>query len=89
MVIITDGYNNQNRFSSTVSAVDARTKLACEAAKAKGITLFVVRLEDGDSQLLRECASQPPYYYDLASSSQLTSALQDMFTSISKLRIVN
>lgn len=89
MVIITDGYNNQNRFSSTASAVDARTKLACEAAKAKGITLFVVRLEDGDSQLLRECASQPPYYYDLASSSQLTGALQDMFTSISKLRIVN
>ena len=52
MVIITDGYNNQNRFSSSVAAVDARTKLACEAAKAKGITLFVVRLEEGDSQLL-------------------------------------
>lgn len=87
MVIITDGYNTRNRFTNTSSEIDARTALACQAAKAKGITLFVVRLEEGNSQLLEDCASQPPYYYDLDSGTQLEGALKDMFTAINKTRL--
>jgi Mg-chelatase subunit ChlD len=89
MVIITDGYNNSNRFTSDVNEVDKRTAKACEEAKAKKITLFVVKIEEGDSQLLKTCASQPPYFYDLTSSSQLNLALTNMFRSMSKLRLVN
>lgn len=88
MVIITDGENNSNRFSSNPTDVDARTALACAAAKAKGITLFVVRLEEGNSTLLSQCASQPPYYYNLTSSANLGPALQNVFTSMNRLRLV-
>lgn len=89
MVIITDGDNNSNRFSSNPTDVDARTALACAAAKQKGITLFVVRLEEGNSTLLSQCASQPPYYYNLTSSGNLGAALQNVFTSMNRLRLVN
>lgn len=87
MVIITDGFNNRNRFTGDVAEVDKRTALACVAAKAKGITLFVVRLEEGNSELLKTCASTPPYYYNLTSASQLSSALSSMFTAIGNSRL--
>lgn len=87
MVIVTDGLNNRNRFTNNIEEIDARTALACQAAKDKGITLFVVRLEEGNSDLLRDCASKPPYYYDLTSANQLGATLQSVFTSMNKLRL--
>lgn len=53
IVLVTDGYNNKNRFTTNVSDVDKRTEKACANAKAKGIEIFVVRLEQGDTNLLK------------------------------------
>ncbi|ADU13785.1 vWA domain-containing protein [Asticcacaulis excentricus] len=88
MIIVTDGANTQNRWSTSNSAINARTALACTAAKAQGITLFVVRVEDGDSSLLEACASQSSYYYDLSQASDLTKTMQDIFATINKLRLI-
>lgn len=88
MILVTDGANTQNRWSTSTSTINTRTALACAAAKAQGITLFVVRVEEGDSSLLQACASQTSYYYDLSQASDLTKTMQDIFATINKLRLV-
>jgi Mg-chelatase subunit ChlD len=88
MIVVTDGDNTQNRWSSTTSTIDARTALACQGAKDKGITIFVVRVMEGNSSMLQTCASKTIYYYDLKSASQLSAAMADIFMRIGKLRIV-
>jgi len=87
MILVTDGENTQNRFTSTTRDIDARTTLACEAARAQGITVFVVRVMEGNSALLRGCASKPEYFYDLTSASQLGEALLDVFNTMKKTRL--
>ena len=89
MILVTDGANTQNRWSSTTGDIDARTKLACQAVKDQGVTLFVVNIIEGDSTLLENCASQTSYYYNLTSASQLGDAMQDILKSIGKLRLVH
>jgi Flp pilus assembly protein TadG len=89
MILVTDGANTQNRWSSTTSDIDARTKLACQAVKDQGVTLFVVNIIEGDSTLLQNCASQKSYYYNLTSATQLGGAMQDILKSIGKLRLVH
>jgi Flp pilus assembly protein TadG len=87
MIVVTDGDNTANRWSSTTSTIDARTALACQAAKDKGITVFVVRVMEGNSSMLQKCASKTIYYYDLKTASQLSTAMADIFMRIGKLRI--
>ncbi|MGN6366298.1 VWA domain-containing protein [Asticcacaulis taihuensis] len=88
MIVVTDGDNTQNRWTSTQADIDARTALACQAAKDKGITIFVVRVMDGNSSMLQKCASKTIYYYDLSSASQLNATMADIFLRIGKLRLV-
>ena len=87
MVILTDGINTQNRWSTTASVINARTTLACTNAKNLGITVFTVRLEQGDSTMLQGCATQPGYYYNLSTATQLPDTLAKIMKSIKKVRI--
>jgi len=75
MIVLTDGLNTQNRWTTTSATIDARTALACTAAKNLGITVFTVRLEAGNSAMLSACASQSGYYYNLSNSTQISGAL--------------
>jgi Mg-chelatase subunit ChlD len=87
LILVTDGQNTQNRWSTDTNTIDARTALACTRAKDLGITVFVVRVLDGDSTLLRQCASKSEYFYDLSSATQLNTALSNVFETISKTRL--
>ncbi|WKL57085.1 pilus assembly protein [Asticcacaulis sp. ZE23SCel15] len=87
MIVITDGENTKNRWSTKGADIDKRTKLACEAANTQGITVFVVRVMEGNSQLLKDCATKDEYYYDLTSASQLNTALSSVFEAIKKTRL--
>ncbi len=87
MIIITDGQNTDSRWFKNTVDIDKRTKLACEAANAQGITVFVVRVMEGNSDLLKDCATKDEYYYDLTSASQLNTALSSVFEAIKKTRL--
>lgn len=89
MIVLTDGLNTQNRWTTTSSTIDARTALACTAAKNLGITVFTVRLEQGNSDMLSACASQTGYYYNLSNSTQISGALGKIMKSIKKVRLTN
>lgn len=87
LILVTDGANTQNRWTSTTSSIDDRTKKVCENAKKQGIEIFVVRVMEGNSALLSACASKPENYYDLKNAAQLDAAMTSIFESIGKTRL--
>lgn len=89
MVLITDGDNTENRWTSSTSSIDARTELACQSVKDSGVTLYAVRLQEGNSSLLSECASSADTYYDVEDVQDLVPTFQAIGEQISQLRIAH
>jgi Flp pilus assembly protein TadG len=87
IILLTDGDNTQNRWTSTGSAIDARTDLACANVKANGIRLYTIRVIDGDAALLRRCASQSTMYYEASTADQLGPVFQRIAAEIGQLRL--
>lgn len=85
-----------NRIGTTSSekakrtaAMDARTAEICTNMKNAGIQVFTVRVEvdEGTSDLLKNCASSPSMFYDVKNSSNLTAVFRSIGSTISELRI--
>ena len=87
IILLTDGDNTQNRWSSSGSEIDARTDAACANVKANGIRLYTIRVIDGDAALLRRCASQTTMYYSVAQASELGPVFARIATEITQLRL--
>ena len=87
IVLLTDGDNTQNRWSTSSSSIDQRTALACTNAKAANIKIYTVRVIDGDATLLRNCASKPTMYYDVQQASQLDAVFSSIAQNLANLRI--
>jgi Flp pilus assembly protein TadG len=87
IILLSDGQNTQNRFSSTQSKIDARMELACANAKAAGVTIYTVLVLAGNSSVLQDCASDKTKYFALSSADQIITTFQTIGTSLSKLRI--
>ena len=63
--------------SATNALMNARTLKACDTAKAAGIEVYTIRLEEPNvatGTMLKECASAPDHYFDVPSRSQLDEA---------------
>ncbi len=82
MILLTDGVNTQNRWTSSSVSIDARTLEACSKVKAAGIQLFTVRVIDGNANLLRTCASSPDMFYDVSDASQLSAVFDKIGTAV-------
>lgn len=89
MIVLTDGQNTQNRWTTNSTQIDARMTLACTNAKNLGITVFTIRLEAGNSEKLQACASNTSYYYNLSNANQLSGTLGKIMKSIKKIRLTN
>jgi Mg-chelatase subunit ChlD len=89
IVLMTDGQNTQNRWSSSASSIDARTQKACDNVKAAGIKLYTVRVINGDAALLKGCASKPTMYYDVQNADQLNNVFSSIAQNLANLRIAN
>lgn len=87
LVLMTDGDNTENRWTSTASQIDARTTLACQSAKDSKIEVYSVRLMEGNATLLKNCASSPGNYYNVENSADLVPAFQAIGEKISQLRL--
>ena len=58
IVLLSDGLNTQNRYTTTASEIDARQKILCANAKASpdNITIYTVQVDtggDGESAVLQ------------------------------------
>lgn len=87
IVLLTDGTNTQNRWSSSESQIDTRTALACTNVKAANIKIYTVRVIDGNATLLKNCASKPTMYYDVSQASQLNAVFSSIAQNLANLRI--
>lgn len=89
------GYIWQNRIGTTSNnattrrnTLDSKLSQACTNAKAAGITIYTVRLETpGDATVMRNCASERDYFYDVDDSEDLEDAFRQIANSIQNLRI--
>ena len=87
IILLTDGDNTQNRWTSSSSSIDARTEKACTNAKNDNIRIYTVRVVDGNANLLRNCATNPSMYYDVQQASQLNAAFGAIAQNLANLRI--
>ena len=87
IVLLTDGDNTQNRWTTTGSSIDARTAAACTNVKAANIKIYTVRVIDGDATLLRNCATKPNMYYNVNQASELNSVFSSIAQNLANLRI--
>ncbi len=87
IVILTDGENTQNRWTSSSSSIDSRTAKVCDNIKAANIKLYTVRVIDGNGTLLRNCATNPSMYYDVDQAIELNSVFSSIAQNLANLRI--
>ena len=87
MILLTDGDNTENGAGDSTSTIDARTKLACTNVKADGVSLYTIRVIDGNESLLKSCASAPEMYYNVKNASELSPVFQAIAKEISAVRL--
>ena len=87
MIVLTDGDNTRNRFTSNSNEIDQRTQKACREAKDKGVQIYSIRVIAGNAGLLRDCASSPSMYYEVQDAAQLEPVFRAIASEISSIRL--
>jgi Flp pilus assembly protein TadG len=87
IVFLTDGDNTQDRFDSSRSNIDARMNTLCAAAKLTEISIYTIRVMQGNQTLLQNCASTPDNYFSITSASDLDPLFQRIARSLLRLRL--
>ncbi len=97
MIVFSDGLNTQNRWwgdgstegTTDDAKIDARMKLACDAAKLDGVVVYAMFVHvgtNGSSDALEDCATTGKYY-DLTTTAQIATAFADIAQQITNLRV--
>ena len=87
IILLTDGDNTQNRWSTSSGTIDARTTAACTNVKAANIKVYTIRVIDGNASLLQACATKPEMYYNVSQAAQLNPVFAAIAQSLANLRI--
>ncbi len=76
--------------SQVVDAMNARTLAVCDNAKAQGIEIYTIRLEEPNvttGNMLRDCASDADHYFDVPNRALLDEAFAKIKDKIARIRI--
>lgn len=91
IILLSDGLNTQNRWTTSRSSIDAREELACDNAKAADVTIYTVFVDlngtSGNSAALQYCASDSSKYFDLTTSGEIVTAFNTIGQQITNLRV--
>jgi Flp pilus assembly protein TadG len=93
IILLTDGLNTQDRWSTNQAYIDAREQAVCNNIKGAGITVYTVLVMSGNSSVLQGCASPDttapagPKYFALTSASQIISTFNSIGINIAKLHM--
>jgi Flp pilus assembly protein TadG len=87
IILLTDGENTENRWTSSSQQIDARTRKVCDNVKAAGIKLYTIRVIEGNATLLQQCATRTDMYYNVQSASQLNSVFTQIANNLANLHI--
>ena len=93
IVLLSDGLNTQNRWSTTQSTIDARQAILCQNVKAdtnNPVTIFTIQVNignaDAKSQVLQDCATEGNFQM-ITDSTKTSDAFANVLAEISKLRV--
>src|SRR5262249_45097292 len=95
IILLPDGLNTQNRWSTTQSTIDARERILCDNIKTAGVTIYSVQVNTGNdptSSVLQYCAGTRPQVADsgkfflLTSPNQIITTFNQIGIGRSKLR---
>jgi Flp pilus assembly protein TadG len=87
MIVLTDGNNTKNRWTTSPSLIDVRTAAACAEAKSSGIKVYTIRVIEGNAPLLQECASGAGNFFDVKDATQLNGVFAQIGKSLANIRI--
>ncbi len=94
IIMLTDGDNTRNRWTPSdwvpyQPQIDARTTQACNTIKtpANGITLYTIRVMNGNAGLLEACASSPAKFFDVMNASDLNAVFQKIADELTAIRL--
>ena len=87
IILFSDGMNTRDRWYQTQQPIDNRQAIACANAKAAGITIYTVLVMAGTSDVMRNCASKPEFYFEITAPNQTVTAFNAIGTSLTKLRL--
>lgn len=87
MIVLTDGLNTQNRWTTSATSIDSRTSTICTNIKAANIRVYTVRVLDGNASLLQGCATKPEMYYDVQQADELNAVFSAIAQTLANLRI--
>jgi len=92
IVLLSDGLNTQNRWYSNATDIDARQKILCANAKASpySVVIYTVQVDtggDGESAVLKQCASGTDKFYRITDPNQTLSVFNSIGQSLAKLRV--
>ncbi|HTK12393.1 MAG TPA: VWA domain-containing protein [Xanthobacteraceae bacterium] len=87
IVLLTDGDNTQNRWTTSANAIDARTATLCANIKADNIQIYTVRVIDGNASLLKGCATSSSMYYEVQSAPELNGVFSAIAQNLASLRL--
>lgn len=85
IILLTDGDNTENRWSTNQNSINQRTTLACNNVKAANIKLYTIRVINGNASLLRQRATKPDMYYDVQNASQLSAVFSTIAQNLANL----
>jgi hypothetical protein len=93
IVLLSDGLNTQNRWSTTQSSIDARQQILCQNVKddtVNPVTIFTIQVNignaDAKSQVLQDCATAGNFQM-ITDATKTSDAFTNILAEISKLRV--
>ena len=79
IVMMTDGLNTENRWSTDQATIDARTQKVCDNIKAAGITLYTIQVNTGGDPGIGcvpvEPVSRAPMIWSISGASSAAKAI--------------
>jgi Flp pilus assembly protein TadG len=95
IILLTDGLNTQNRWTSSQGSIDAREQLTCTNFKNASTTqvqniIYTIQVNTGGdptSTLLQSCASTSDKFFLLTSASQIMSVFTQIGSNLTQLRV--
>jgi len=78
--------------AAATAKMNERTLAACTSAKAAGMEVYTIRLEEPNvatGTMLKECASSPDNYFDVPSRSQLDEVFSKIRDKIVRIRMAS
>jgi Mg-chelatase subunit ChlD len=89
MVVLTDGDNTRNRYSTRARQIDERTRIACNYAKDAGVKVHTIRVIEGNAGLLRDCATARNMYHQVRRADELSAVFRQIAAEITSIRLTH